>query len=97
MWLLCRRGLHRDETKYFLVDPPATAFLRAVLRSVHQRLAIEQQYAELKTELGLGYFLGRFYPGWDRHVALVALAHAFLHAERLRHGPTCLSFPMLAR
>ena len=93
VWLLCQRSLHRDETKYFLVDLPATASLRAVVQLAHQRWAIEQQYAELKTELGLDDFVGRFYPGWNRHVALVALAHAFLQAERLRHGPTRLSFP----
>jgi SRSO17 transposase len=93
VWLLCQRGLRRDETKYFLVDLPATASLRAVVQLAHQRWAIEQQYAELKTELGLDDFVGRFYPGWNRHVALVALAHAFLQAERLRHGPTRLSFP----
>jgi SRSO17 transposase len=93
VWLLCQRGLRRDETKYFLVDLPPTASLRAVVRLAHQRWAIEQQYAELKTELGLDDFVGRFYPGWNRHVALVALAHAFLQAERLRHGPTRLSFP----
>jgi len=93
VWLLCQRGLRRDETKYFLVDLPTTASLRAVVHLAHQRWAIEQQYAELKTELGLDDFVGRFYPGWNRHVALVALAHAFLQAERLRHGPTRLSFP----
>jgi len=93
VWLLCQRSLHRDETKHFLVDLPATASLRAVVQLAHQRWAIEQQYAELKTELGLDDFVGRFYPGWNRHVALVALAHAFLQAERLRHGPTRLSFP----
>jgi hypothetical protein len=33
-------------------------------------LAIEQQYAELKSELGLDDFVGRSYPGWNRRVAL---------------------------
>jgi SRSO17 transposase len=93
VWLLCQRGLRRDNAKYFLVNLPPTASLHAVVRLAHQRWAIEQQYAELKTELGMDDFVGRFYPGWNRHVALVALAHAFLQAERHRHGRTRLTFP----
>lgn len=93
VWLVCQRSLRGDDPKYFLVHLPPTASLRAVVRLAHQRWAIEQQYAELKTELGLDDFVGRFYPGWNRHVALVALAHAFLQAERQRRGPTRLTFP----
>jgi len=93
VWLLCQRSLRGDDPKYFLVHLPRTASLRAVVRLAHQRWAIEQQYAELKTELGMDDFVGRFYPGWNRHVALVALAHAFLQTERRRRGPTRLTFP----
>jgi SRSO17 transposase len=93
VWLLCQRPLRGDETKYFLVHLPATASLRALVRLAHQRWAIEQQYAELKSELGLDDFVGRFYPGWNRHVALVALAYAFLQSERRRRGVATLTFP----
>jgi SRSO17 transposase len=93
VWLLCQRRLRGDDPKYFLVHLPPTASLRAVVRLAHQRWAIEQQYAELKTELGMDDFVGRFYPGWNRHVAVVALAHAFLQAERQRRGTTRLTFP----
>jgi len=93
VWLLCQRSLRGHDPKYFLVHLPPTASLHAVVRLAHQRWAIEQQYAELKTELGLDDFVGRFYPGWNRHVALVALAHAFLQTERRRRGPTRLTFP----
>ena len=35
------------------------ASLKAVVRLAHHRWAIEQQYAELKDELGLDHFEGR--------------------------------------
>ena len=59
-------------TKYYLVDLPATASLRALVRLAHQRWAIEQQYQELKDEIGLDHFEGRSLPGWQRHVVLTA-------------------------
>jgi hypothetical protein len=36
---------------------------------------IEQQYQQLKEELGLDHFEGRSYRGWQRHVVLTALAY----------------------
>ena len=50
-------------TKYYLVDLPATASLQALVRLAHQRWAIEQQYQELKDELGLDHFEGRSLAG----------------------------------
>jgi SRSO17 transposase len=94
VWLLCQRDLgDTPETKYYLVSLPITASLKSLVRLTHQRWAIEQQYQELKTELGLDHFEGRSYPGWHRHVALAALAYAFLQQERLRRGRSDLTFP----
>ena len=59
----------------------------------HQRWAIEQQYQELKTELGLDHFEGRTYPGWQHHVVLTAVAHAYIQRERMRRGAAGLTFP----
>ena len=42
-----------------LVDLPATTSLRGLVRLAHQRWAIEQQYQELKGELGFDHFEGR--------------------------------------
>src|SRR6185295_7436521 len=64
VWLLCERALGAsDRTKYYLVHLPATASLRTLVRLTHQRWAIEQQYQELKDELGLDHFEGRSLPG----------------------------------
>jgi hypothetical protein len=65
-----------------------------LVRLAHQRWAIEQQYQELKTELGLDHFEGRSYPGWTHHVVLTAVAYAFLQRERMRRGiDQSLTFP----
>ncbi len=58
------------------------------MRFAHQRWAIEQQYQELKTELGLDHFEGRTFPGWHHHVVLTAMTYNFLQAERQRQRVT---------
>jgi SRSO17 transposase len=94
VWLLCERDLGATpKTKYYVVDLPSTASLRAVVRLAHQRWAIEQQYQELKDEIGLDHFEGRSLPGWQRHVVLTAIAYSFLQIERRRRGQTHLTLP----
>jgi SRSO17 transposase len=96
VWLLCERALSGgDRTKYYLVHLPATASLRTLVRLTHQRWAIEQQYQELKDELGLDHFEGRTLPGWQRHVVLTALAYAWLQTERRRRGARAPSLPVV--
>ena len=93
IWLLAEREAGaRQKLKYFYVNLPPTASLKAVARFAHQRWPIEQQYQELKTELGFDHFEGRSYPGWHHHVVLTALAYNFLQAER-RRARTRLTFP----
>jgi SRSO17 transposase len=94
VWLLCERDLGpTPRTKYYLVNLPPTASLRALVRLAHQRWAIEQQYQELKDEIGLDHFEGRTLPGWERHVLLTAIAYSFLQSERCRRGQTHLTLP----
>jgi SRSO17 transposase len=96
VWLLCERDLGpTPRTKYYLVNLPLTASLRALVRLAHQRWAIEQQYQELKDEIGLDHFEGRTLPGWDRHVLLTAIAYSFLQSERRRRGQTDLTLPQV--
>ncbi|MGH7635327.1 MAG: hypothetical protein ACRENC_16445 [Gemmatimonadaceae bacterium] len=47
----------------------------------------------LKDELGLDHFEGRSLPGWERHVALTALAYTFLQVERQRPASRALTLP----
>jgi len=94
VWVLCERELAGgDRVRYYLVDLPLTASLRALVSLAHQRGAIEQQYQELKDEIGLDHFEGRSLPGWQRHVVLTAIAYSFLQNERRRRKQTHLTLP----
>ena len=74
----------KQPTKYFLCDLPAHYTLRRLVRIVKSRWQIEQDYQQLKEELGLDHYEGRNWTGWHHHVTLVMLAHAFLTLEKLR-------------
>ncbi len=86
VWLLLEwpRG-EPEPTKYFLCDLPKSCPLRRLVRTVKSRWKIEQDYQQLKEELGLDHYEGRNWTGWHHHVTLVMLAHAFLTLEMLRN------------
>ena len=72
-------------TKYWLADLPGEAVgLRRAVRLAKGRWRIEQDYRELKDELGLDHFEGRSWPGWHHHITLASMAYAFLVFETLR-------------
>jgi len=72
-------------TKYWLVDLRGKRLgVGRFIRLAKGRWRIEQDYRELKDELGLDHFEGRSYLGWHHHVTLVSMAYAFLTLERLR-------------
>ena len=95
IWLLAERDHGPDaKPRFYFVNLPNTASLSQIAQLAHHRWAIEQQYQELKTELGFDHFEGRTFPGWHHHVVLTAIAYNFLQTERRRaHGQ--LSFPMV--
>jgi SRSO17 transposase len=96
VWLLGERDVGpTPRTKYYLVHLPVTASLRDLVHLAHQRWAIEQQYQELKDELGLDHFEGRSLPGWEHHVVLTALAYSFLQGERRQRRRTGVTFPQV--
>lgn len=72
-------------TTYWLADLRGEPLgLRRLVRLAKGRWRIEQDYRELKDELGLDHFEGRSYAGWYHHVTLVSMAYAFLVLERAR-------------
>lgn len=97
LWLLCERPLGGSAApmKWYLSNLPPTTPLRTLVRAAHQRWAIEQQYQQLKEELGLDHFEGRSLPGWQRHVALTAIAYAWLQQERRRGLPGAPTLPLV--
>jgi SRSO17 transposase len=85
VWLLIEWPAEEPEpTKYFLCDLPPTYTLRRLVRLTKCRWAIEQDYHQLKEELGLDHYEGRTWAGWHHHVTLTMLAHAFLTLEAQR-------------
>ena len=95
VWLLFERDLgSTPRVKAYLVSLPATASLRSLVRLAHHRWAIEQQYEELKDELGLDHFEGRSFVGWHRHVVLTAMAYAWLQDTRRRTGARLPTLPV---
>jgi SRSO17 transposase len=87
-WLLAERPLTaRGERKAYLLNLPASASLRELVRLARGRWPIEQHYRELKDDLGLDHFEGRSYHGWNHHAVIAALTCTFLQRER-RRGTT---------
>jgi SRSO17 transposase len=84
-WLLAEWPAGADEpTDYWLSSLPADTPLPELIRLGKLRWRIEHDYRELKDALGLDHFQGRSYRGWQHHVTLVSVAHAFLTLERRR-------------
>ena len=74
-----------EPTRYFFCDLPADYSLRRLVQVAKARWKVEQDYQQLKEELGLDHYEGRSWSGWHHHVTLVMLAHSFLTLETLRN------------
>lgn len=92
-WLLCEESLATAERKYYFSNLPPATPLRVLVTTARSRWAIEQQYRELKDELGLDHFEGRSYPGWNHHAVLAAITFLFLQLERRRRTTPLPTFP----
>lgn len=92
-WLLCQESLVDDERQYYFSNLPTTTPLKTLVRIARSRWAIEVQYRDLKSELGLDHFEGRSYPGWNHHAVLAAMTFNFLQLERRRQAAPLPTFP----
>jgi SRSO17 transposase len=92
-WLLCQESLVDGERQYYFSNLPSATPLKTLVRIARSRWAIEVQYRDLKSELGLDHFEGRSYPGWNHHAVLAAMTFAFLQLERRRHTDPLPTFP----
>ena len=80
-WLLIEQ-LEGGMFKYHLSNLPEDTSLKELVRLAHQRWAIEQNYQQLKEELGLDHFEDRSRRGLHHHLTLCFLAFCFLTRSR---------------
>jgi SRSO17 transposase len=84
-WLLCEwPDGEAEPVRYWLSNLPEDTAIGRLVGLAKMRWRIEHDYRELKDALGLDHFEGRTYRGWNHHVTLVSVAHAFLTLERRR-------------
>jgi SRSO17 transposase len=96
VWLLIEWPAGAEApTKYWFSNLSEGVSLRRLVQLAKLRWRVEQNYQQLKEELGLDHYEGRGWQGWHHHVTLVCLAYAFLLRERQRHKKN--SGPDLAR
>jgi len=75
---------NKEPLKFWLCSlPPHRTSFRGLVRKAKGRFRVEQDYEEMKGEVGLDHFEGRSWQGWYHHVTLVTLAYAFLMLERI--------------
>jgi SRSO17 transposase len=86
LWLLIDWPAEAEApTKYWFSNLPERMSLRRLVQLAKLRWRVEQNYQQLKEEMGLDLYEGRGWQGWHHHVTLVCLAYAFLLLERERH------------
>ena len=74
----------KEPWKYWLTSlPPQRTSFRRLVRKAKGRFRIEQDYEEMKGEVGLDHFEGRSWQGFHHHLTLVTLAYAFLMLEKM--------------
>ena len=84
-WLLIEwpEGAAEPEN-YWISNLPEKTSLQELVYWAKLRWYIEQNYQQLKDQLGLDHFEGRSWRGWHHHVTLTMLAFHFLTLETLR-------------
>src|SRR3954467_12475460 len=71
-----------DPISYWLATLPRHTPLRDVVAAAKGRWPIEQNYRDLKQEVGLGDYEGRGWRGFHHHVTLTFAAYGFLVMRR---------------
>jgi SRSO17 transposase len=76
-----------EPTGYWLSTMPEDMPADELIALAKLRWRIEEDYEDLKQEVGLGDFEGRTWRGFHHHASLCIAAYAFLIAERARLFP----------
>jgi SRSO17 transposase len=84
-WLLVEWPDDEEAPKKFWVSNLAeNVSLRELVYWAKLRWWVEQNYQQLKDQLGLDHFEGRTWTGWHHHVTLTMMAFDFLVLETIR-------------
>jgi SRSO17 transposase len=86
-WLLMRRSIPEAEAEegriaYYLCYGPAHTSVEKLIGIAGRRWVIEDCFGAAKGEVGLDEYEVRKWDGWQRHVTLCLLAHAYLAVVR---------------
>ena len=73
-----------EPSKYWISNLPEQTGLRELVYWAKLRWWVEQNYEQLKQEVGLDHFEGRTWAGWHHHVTLCMIAFNFLVLETIR-------------
>jgi SRSO17 transposase len=83
IWLLIEEQAD-GKIKYAFSNLPEGTSMKKAVRLWKSRWPVEQGYQQMKEELGLDHYEGRFWRGFHHHAAMVMLAYGFLLLERHR-------------
>ncbi len=102
-----RRSIAEPEEKiaYYLCYGPAQTNVHELIRIAGRRWSIEDCFEAAKGEVGLDEYEVRKWDGWQRHITLCLLAHAYLAVVRsvaedeedaAKKGPSTRAFSILS-
>jgi hypothetical protein len=72
-----------DRKLLYLSKLPAGTPIKELAGAIKARWVHEQAHQQLKEELGLDHFEGRFWTGLHRHALMAMMAYAFLQYRRI--------------
>lgn len=75
VWLVGERR-STGEQKYYVSDLPADTTVKTQAATIKARWICEQAHQQLKEELGLDHFEGRYWKGLHRHALMTMIAYA---------------------
>jgi SRSO17 transposase len=82
-WLLMRRSIAEpEEIAYYLCYGPTETTVDELIRIAGRRWVIEDCFEAAKGEVGLDEYEVRKWDGWQRHITLCLLVHAYLAVVR---------------
>src|SRR3954471_13732055 len=86
-WLVVQDADAPKDRRFWLSSLPADTPIEDLVRHAKGRYRVEQDYRELKQQVGLAKFEGRGWRGFNYHVPLCLAAYGFLVSERSLFPP----------